>query len=60
MNTIAEYEALSDTNYRSNYDEIFKIDGPESNEQTLPINNELDIYLKSNLLNRIDYRDKID
>ncbi len=41
MVTNPEREALSDTNYGSNYDEIFENDGPELDGQTPPIN-ELD------------------
>lgn len=43
METKAQYETLSNTNYASNYDEIFEYYNLELDEQILAIN-KLDIY----------------
>lgn len=55
----AECETLSDTNYGSNYNEIFQNNGLELNKQILPIN-ELDTQLDSELSSKTDYEDRID
>ncbi len=59
METGADCEALSDTDYSSDYDEIFENDGPELDGQTPPIN-ELDTQLDSESSSETDYGDGID
>ncbi len=58
IETGAESKTLSDTHYGSNYNEIFKNDGPELDRQTLPIN-KLDNLLNSKSLNETDYKNGI-
>ncbi len=58
METGAEHEALSDTDYGSDYDEIFENDGPELDGQTPPID-ELDTQLDSESSSETDYGDGI-
>ncbi len=59
MKTSAEREALSDTDYDSNYDEIFENDDLKLDGQTPPIN-ELDTQLNSKSSSETDYGDGID
>lgn len=47
---------MSNTNYGSNYNEIFEDSSPELDGQTLAIN-ELDIYLSNELSSETDYKD---
>lgn len=57
METGAQYEALSNTNYGSYYDEIFENNGPELDEQT-PNIDELNIYFSSESSSKTDYGKK--
>ncbi len=56
METGAQLEALSDTNYGSNYDEIFNNHSPELDGQT-PAIDELDIHSNSGSSSETDYGD---
>ncbi len=58
METGTKREALTDTDYDSNYDEIFENNGPELDGQTLLID-ELDTQLDSKSSSEIDYGDGI-
>lgn len=58
METNTKYEALSDTNYGSDYNKIFENNGPELNGQILPIN-KLNTQLNSKSSNETDYGDGI-
>lgn len=53
METGAQCETLSNTNYGSNYDEIFENHNPELDEQT-PAIDELDIHLNNELSSKSD------
>lgn len=59
IKTGAEHEALTDTNYGSNYDEIFKSNDPELDGQ-IPPTNKLDTQLDSKSSSKINYGDGID
>ncbi len=56
METGAQHEALSDTDYGSNYDEIFEDHSPELDRQT-PAIGELDIYSSSGSSSKTNYED---
>ena len=59
MGTGIEHEACSDTDYGSDYDEIFENDSPELDGQ-IPLIDELNTQLDSESSSEMDYGDGID
>lgn len=55
MEIKVEYKGLNNTNYGSNYEEIFKDSGQELNKHILAIQR-LDIYRSSKSFNEMDYK----
>ena len=59
METGTKHEVCNDTNYDSNYNEIFENDSPKLDGQTPPID-KLDTQLDSKSSSETDYGDRID